>query len=195
MQSEIYKQILGHPDYEISTLGNVKSCKYGKIKMLKLNKHPQGYVRVRLDQKCVSVHRLVIKTFLENLNDDLEVNHKNGIKDDNRLENLEWVTPKENTAHAFSLGLRKVLKNHTLDTRKKMSKSHTGLLRSEDTKRKIALAFSGEKGNNARLTWAKVNEIRANTLKLSQKKLAEKYGVIQQNIGHIINFRRWKVLN
>jgi hypothetical protein len=52
------------------------------------------------------VHRLLAKTLLSKVDGKLHVNHKNGIKTDNRLCNLEWCTPKENKVHAFSIGLK-----------------------------------------------------------------------------------------
>lgn len=69
-----------------------------------------GYYRCtfsyKLKRKSFYVHRLVAKAFLENYSENLLVNHINGIKTDNRIENLEMCTPKENVKHAFENDLR-----------------------------------------------------------------------------------------
>lgn len=96
---EIFKKIENFEEYEVSNLGNVKSLKTNKI--LKYRYQKNGYASVSLKQKNYLVHRLVAKTFLQTTNDKIQVNHKNCIKSDNRLENLEWVTKKENTQHAL----------------------------------------------------------------------------------------------
>ena len=57
--------------------------------------------------KCRLIHRLVAQAFLKNKRKKEEVNHKNGIKTDNRVGNLEWVTPKENVKHSFLIGTSK----------------------------------------------------------------------------------------
>lgn len=63
------------------------------------------YINKNVSKK---VHRLVAEHFLPGPSDQLVVNHKNGMKTDNRVENLEWVTSSYNNKHAFDLGLRKM---------------------------------------------------------------------------------------
>ena len=74
-----------------------------KGKILKFNKNPNGYLQVRLSKngiaKTYRVNRLVALTFIDNPNNKKTVNHINGNKLDNRVENLEWATHKEQTKH------------------------------------------------------------------------------------------------
>ncbi len=78
---------------------------------LKTKKSRDGYIMINLlkegNQKLYSVHRLIANTFIPNPENKPEVNHKNAIKSDNRVINLEWVTRKENVAHAKINGLMK----------------------------------------------------------------------------------------
>lgn len=69
-------------------------------------KDKQGYVRLRMRGKAYSVHRLVATKFIPNPENKPEVNHINGVVDDNRVENLEWATRSENQQHAFDTGLQ-----------------------------------------------------------------------------------------
>ncbi len=73
---------------------------------------PNGYLRADLNlpgEKAIqqSIHRLVAETWLENPKNLPQVNHKNGVKTDNRVENLEWCTAKENIQHSFATGLQR----------------------------------------------------------------------------------------
>lgn len=104
--SEVWKDIKGYEGlYQVSSLGNIKSLDYNhtkKEKQLNLILQQDGYYAVNLmkngKRKRLRVNRLVASTFLGD--SDLVVNHKNGNKLDNRLENLEWCSCKENTIHA-----------------------------------------------------------------------------------------------
>lgn len=77
---------------------------YDNLKELKLSKDSNGYLRVSLSlnkkQYTKRVHRLVAETYIPNLNDLLVVNHINQIKQDNRIENLEWTTQQQNSEHS-----------------------------------------------------------------------------------------------
>lgn len=104
-----YKIIKGFSNYTISKDGKVWS-KYRK-RYLKLQKMPDGYLRICLindkkEKKGMLVHRLVAKTYLVNndLQNQIEVDHINNIKSDNRVENLQWVTPSKNSQLAYDTG-------------------------------------------------------------------------------------------
>lgn len=125
---EVWKDIIGYEGrYQVSTFGNVKSLDRlvknyiatGK-ELKKIDSH--GYLAVSLSCfgkiKTISVHRLVAIAFIENRENKKEVNHINGIKTDNRIENLEWVTAKENSQHAYKIGLNKVY-GENLERRKR----------------------------------------------------------------------------
>lgn len=109
MQNETWKPIVEYGDkYFVSSSGRVFSVKSNKI--LKPHKTSKGYFRVTLlmdgKRKNHRIHRLVANAFISNPRQKEEVNHKDGNKENNRVENLEWVTPCENANHAFQNGLR-----------------------------------------------------------------------------------------
>lgn len=108
--SEIWKDIVGYEGlYQISSKGNIVS-KNGKVKSQAIDHG--GYCTVWLSknsvQKCLKVHRLVAQSFIENPENKKTVNHIDGVKTNNCVENLEWATHSENIIHANNTGLRKV---------------------------------------------------------------------------------------
>ena len=98
----IWEPIENLSGYYINGVGIIKGI---KGEFLKTNKHKGGYMKVILNGKNYLVHRLVAKAFIPNPDNKPQVNHKNGIKTDNRISNLEWVTQSENIKHAFNNGL------------------------------------------------------------------------------------------
>lgn len=104
---EEWKMVVGYEGvYQVSSEGRVKNA-YGHI--LKPDTARNGYKRVKFfDKKKFSVHRLVAIAFIPNPQNKEVVNHKNGIKADNRVDNLEWSTWGENEKHAYTLGLKRV---------------------------------------------------------------------------------------
>lgn len=116
---EIWKDISGYEGlYQISNFGRVKSlakhCGFGKgytTKEIILKPHLRlGYISYTLYKndipKAIGAHRLVAIAFIPNPENKPQVNHINGIKTDNSIKNLEWVTNSENVKHAFNTGLK-----------------------------------------------------------------------------------------
>lgn len=110
---EVWKPVKGfEARFCISSHGRIMSIggKYGGIKILNLYKDQSGYIAAQLNMKPfkrkVRVHTLVAEHFLEKPDvPRICVNHKDGNKTNNRVENLEWVTGKENIKHAVATGI------------------------------------------------------------------------------------------
>jgi len=109
MENEIWKDIPGTPGYQASSLGRIRS-----INVLSLTpEKATGYVRASVlknkgpkENDRVFVHGLVARAFIGPKPEGLQVNHINGKRADNRIENLEYIKPVENVRHAFKLGNR-----------------------------------------------------------------------------------------
>lgn len=121
MEQEIWKDIIGYEGiYQISSLGRVKSVsrcvnhingvRHVHSKILKPNSCSL-YLNISLSRKCVmnrfTIHRLVAKAFIPNPNNLPQVNHRDGNKFNNKVENLEWCSSSDNQKHAYRIGLKK----------------------------------------------------------------------------------------
>lgn len=122
---EVWKDVVGYEGlYQVSNLGRVKSLarfklNHGKLKPIperilkpwEMSKQTNGqaYMMVSLYQnakrKSALVHRLVAEAFIPNPENKPTVNHKNGDKYNNQVDNLEWMTQRENLLHAYKMGL------------------------------------------------------------------------------------------
>lgn len=101
MSNEIWKSISGYEGlYEVSNEGNIRSLKFGKVKIVKPNVKPDGYLQVDLykegQRKIMYVHRLVYAAFNDEIPAGLTVNHKDENKVNNNIDNLELMTIAEN---------------------------------------------------------------------------------------------------
>lgn len=123
---------------------------------------PIGYRAVTIDGKMRYVHRLLAEAFIPNPDGKPNINHKDGIKANNSLDNLEWCTHSENMKHAYRIGL---------------NKSPIG---------------PGMNGPAAKLTDEKVLDIRRRIAEgAKQQDLADEYGVAKGTIGFIARRETW----
>ena len=131
---EIWKDIDNYVGlYQVSNLGNVK-----RTFVLKQAKDKSGYLNVNLSKngkyKRFRVHRLVAQAFIVNENNFDEVNHKNGNKLDNRVDNLEWTNHYQNMKHArennliSKSGIDRSIKSMNEKTRKQIFQLYNGII-------------------------------------------------------------------
>jgi hypothetical protein len=107
--------IKGFNGYECSNLGNLRSLNYkrtGKIQILKPAISKDGYLKTMLKNNdgkycTIAVHRVILNSYIAKPSNQYEVNHINGIKTDNSINNLEWLTHSQNCKHSFDIGLQK----------------------------------------------------------------------------------------
>ena len=110
MDDEQWRDWPQDPRIKVSNKGNVVSCESGVCSPLKVSYSGAGYQKVAAVHGSLQyVHKLVAETWIDNPNPNYytRVNHFNGDKNDNRVENLEWVAPSQNIRHAHRTGLTK----------------------------------------------------------------------------------------
>jgi hypothetical protein len=147
-QEEEWKAIAEcNGQYYVSSYGRVKSFKFGKERILKPGLIGDGYQAVVIcyasgKNKSERVHKLVALAFIKNLDNKPQVNHKDGNKLNNHIDNLEWVTAAENNIHAWLNGL---CENKRLAIIKAKSKPVIDII-------------TGKKYDSMRLACADINE-------------------------------------
>lgn len=108
---EEWKNIDNHPNYEISNTGKIRSLK-NVIGPTKVGRRHKGsilntmfdqhkYLRIMINGKNYKIHRLVAQAFIPNHDNKPQINHKDGNRINNHVNNLEWCTNSENTNHAM----------------------------------------------------------------------------------------------
>lgn len=137
---EIWKSIFGYEGfYEVSNLGNIKSLNYHNTKqekILKPKRDKDGYLLIILSknnkQRTFKIHRLVAEAFIPNTENKPQVDHKNKERDDNRVENLQWLTASENNKKGFLQG-----RVNSEFNKQRVSQTHKGKVISDYTKQRI----------------------------------------------------------
>ncbi len=191
-ENEIWKNVPGYEGfYMASNKGRVHSLNRriptkreshpflivsGKILSPKIDK--DGYLHVVLCKnsfhKHMRVHKIIALTFIENPNNYLEINHKNNIRCDNRVENLEWATNRMNQFQKWKTFPKKQIKYKT--------------------NRKISLQSSV--GHASKLTVEKVREMKNLYISgnYTQEELGKKYNVSTSHVSGILANRNWKLI-
>lgn len=175
MEKEIYNGL-----YRINSNGDVITDNWKNTKrtaVLKPGTDHKGYLRVGLqvNGKLITqkVHRLVAQAFIPNPYNKAQVNHINGIKSDNRVENLEWVTPKENVQHAIDNSIFSFQTSETSINR---------------------IIKKGELNGVSLLTDKKVLEIRSKFKPriYTREMLSKEYNVTISCIKDVVSRKSWK---
>jgi len=167
--------------YSVSDHGRVRRDRPGRRtragRILKVTVNPRGYAVVGLTMgshaslRILHVHKLVAEAFIGPCPDGGGINHRNGVKTDNALTNLEWASPAANSAHAVA----------------------TGLMPSGERSSRRLYASSyprGERHPQSKLTEDAVRDILSSSL--TQDAMAAKYGVSQRTISVIRQRKTWR---
>ena len=159
--------------YQVSNTGEIRSLprnttrgkilRQGNVSGYRVFGHNCGYRK----NKQMRVHRAVARVFLPNPENKPQINHKNGIKDDNRVENLEWATCSENHLHAYASGLKSMV-----------GEKHNQVKLTDEIVNSIRAEYIPG------TTWKPGNIYE----------LTKKYGIARSTVSGIISGHRWKHL-
>jgi hypothetical protein len=219
--TEIYKII---PDteemYSVSNLGNIRNNITNYVLSPWLNS--KGYAQVciqftsRKDRISVNVHKLVGRAFIDNPENKPYINHIDGVKHNNAVTNLEWVTPLENNEHAVKMGLInsgadsymsiltevdvikiiEKLKNgeRNIDLAREYNVSHITIddIRCNRTWRFIERQAIASNGPIKKLAGEHIPIIRSMFANFTDRQIAQKFGVAPATINQIRHGNTWK---
>ena len=164
-----WREVLG--EYEVSNTGLVRSMGTKKLLVLRLNEQGYFVVQLRLyggNRNCL-VHRVVANAFIENPRGAPCINHKDGVRHNNFVENLEWVTHSENSLHGI----------HVLGTERPKGERHGRTKLTNEQVLEIAGELSRVANGRRRAPWG------------SLAVLAKKHGVSQSVISQIWSGKHW----
>jgi len=174
-----WKKIPDYRLYEASTDGELKTFNWkntGLERIIKPALDNCGYLRTMLkddsgNTRTIKVHRIIAKTFIPNPNNKPQVNHINGVKYDNRVDNLEWCTASENLKHSYKIGLSSV--KGELNPATKLTDKEVLEIRSKYTYGRLGGRVKGA---------------------TTKPMLAKEYGVKVHVIKQIVRGKTWKHL-
>lgn len=135
--TEEWRAVAGYEGfYEVSNYGQVRSHARATTRggILLQGTNRKGYKLVTLSKEGIQasalVHRLVAKAFITGCENSLDVNHRDGVKANNVVTNLEWVTRQQNIQHSFDNGLQKGIKGseNTLSKKYRVTRPDGGVL-------------------------------------------------------------------